>query len=640
MTIFNSIDSFSFTNSPYVIGESNGTVILQIVRNGPAGSAASVNYNTYTFPNTTEAEGDAQPNVDYVPASGTLTFGPNETFTTIPITILQGNVPNGPLTFQVQLSGANPANFQIGPVGTAFVTIEGDVTAFQFVTNSYAIGENGTNIVLTVQRLNPDAGAASVQYATSDGSAQSNVDYISTSGTLNFQDFQSSATISVPILNLNMVENNKSFTVALSNPKVTTPASASTNAYLLSPSNATVTITNVLAGVSFTSPAYSVSECGGVATIPVMLTGATNYPVTVTCATTTGGSAVPGMNGNYLTNSETLVFSNGQTVQDMTVDVINNHIIGPNHTVFLALSSPSPQASVQLLNPSTAVLTIQECNGAYIVSSGTAFVSGSVPNSGGVLSPNETVTLLFGLRDMAGSNTTHLVATLQATNGVTNITAGTNTYGVLVTGGATVAEPFTFKVVGTNGQNISANLALTDGTNVYPNVDFGLTIGGSTATFSNNETLFLVGSNNPPSKASSTNTPYHGYPSVINVSGVVGAVTGVTAGINNFGHTYPSDVAVVLESPSGLDSFLMEDCGGSVSVQHINLNFSQSLGNPSLPASSALTSGTFLPTAYGDMQPLPVNNGGLPAPAASLPDQPEHLYWTATQWKLVALCRR
>ena len=625
LTILNGIESFTFTNSPYVVGE-GGTITLEIVRNGPATNTASVSYSTSTL--CSETNICAQSNVDYVPASGTLTFAPNETFTTIPISTIQGNYPNSnALTFQVLLNNPSPAGVQVGPTSAASITILCDVTGFEFPTNSYAVGENGSNIVITVNRINPNTGVASVQYATSDGANSLNpalnasnlVDYVSTSGTLIFQNGQATNSFTIPILNQNIVESNKTFNVTLSNPLVTSTNVSYTNAYLEPPSAATVTITNVLAGVSFESPAYTVSECGVTAAIPVVLTGSTNNPVSVSYTTTNGGSAAAGT--NYLATNGTLIFSNGQTVQTIYVQVINNHIIGPNHTVYLALSNPQ---GALLLNPSTTVLTIQECNGAYIVNAGTAFVSGSVPNSGGVIFSNETVTLLLGLRDVAGSNTTDLVATLQATNGVAYVNGAQNsqTYGVLITNGPTVARPFTFKAVGTNGQNISANLALQDGSQVYSNVDFGFTLGGISTTFSTNETLLLYGSTPFPSKAYNTNSPNYGYPSLISVSGVQGNVTAVTAGISNFGHTYPGYVDMVLEGPGGQDTYLMYGCGGDVSVQHVNLTFSQSAGG-SLPKSSALASGTYLPTVYGNPLFLPTN--GPTQPQAPLQPFPTNL---------------
>ena len=101
LTIQNDIENFSIANSPYFVGEGAGTLTIDVVRGGFSNNAASVSYTTFSPPNASEANGFALPNIDYVPASGTLTFAPNETFATFPITILQGSVVNVPLSFQV-----------------------------------------------------------------------------------------------------------------------------------------------------------------------------------------------------------------------------------------------------------------------------------------------------------------------------------------------------------------------------------------------------------------------------------------------------------------------------------------------------------------------------------------------------------
>jgi len=63
--------------------------------------------------------------------------------------------------------------------------------------------------------------AVSVDYATQDGTgsngAHAGVDYVATSGTLNFDSNQTTATISVPILGNNIFQADKTFTVSLSN---------------------------------------------------------------------------------------------------------------------------------------------------------------------------------------------------------------------------------------------------------------------------------------------------------------------------------------------------------------------------------------------------------------------------------------
>ena len=59
--------------------------------------------------------------------------------------------------------------------------------------------------------------AASVQYATSDGSAAAGSDYTATSGTLNFAAGESTKTVSVPVLDDSIHEDDETLTLALSN---------------------------------------------------------------------------------------------------------------------------------------------------------------------------------------------------------------------------------------------------------------------------------------------------------------------------------------------------------------------------------------------------------------------------------------
>ncbi|HWD19008.1 MAG TPA: Calx-beta domain-containing protein, partial [Verrucomicrobiae bacterium] len=374
----------------------------------------------------------------------------------------------------------------------------------------------------------------------------------------------------------------------------------SPNSFLVPPSQAVVTITNVLAGISFSSLSYNVSKCGVQATVTATRTGLTNVAASVDFATGSGGSAVLG--SHYLATNGTLTFAPGQTTASFGVTVINDHVLGPDHTVNLNLSNP---VGAQLLNPSSAQLTIQECNGSFVVPAGTAFVTGDILPNTAVFYSNETVTVLLALRDIAGANTIDLKASLQQTNGViTNGVSGgvaTQDYGVLIKGGPAVSRPFIFKVVGTNGQNIIATLALQDGTN-QALASFGFTLGGVTTSYSNT-TLITIKDTNAASP----------YPSTITVGNVVGNISKVTATLNNFNHTYASDVNVVLQGPGG-QSILMSHAGHGISVSHANLTFDQSAAS-FLPESSPYSSGTYLPTAYSDstVGPMPPLPSGGPA---------------------------
>lgn len=608
LTIVDDIPSVSFGASTYFVNEGAGVVTLTILlQAGSSNADTSVSYLTYSPTNAADTNGLAVPNVDYVPTAGTVTFVPGQTFQTIPITIIQGTTVNSLETFQVVLTNATPG-VQLGVPSVANVGIVSDVTGFAFGTNAYFVGENGGSLVVYVDRINPNAGAASVQFSTSDGTALQGVDYGQTNGTLTFANGQSVASFVVPILNPNMVESNKTFNLLLSSP--------SSNSYVVSPSNAVVTITNVYTGVSFGSASFTVSECAVAATIPVVLTGLTNNAVSVSFATS-DGSGTAGV--NYLPNSGQLTFQAGQTVQTFTVTNINNHLIGPDHTVNLSLTQPF---GAQLLNPSAAQLTIQECNGAYIVQSGTAFLNGTIQPDTGVVYSNDTVTLEFGLRDVAGGGTTNLVATLLPTNGITNVSAPQN-YGALVQYGPTVARPFTFTAIGTNGQNMSAVLSLQDGPANLGEVVFGFTLGGAVNSFTNPATIIILDSTNPPTRASNSIPPGYGYPSTLDVSGVAaGVVTKVTLTLTNFGHQWPHDVDILLESPDGTNSIVFSKCGIGFPVNEATLTFDQS-ASAALPLYGLITSGTYHPTLNPTnvmAQLPPVRPGVVGVPGA--PERP------------------
>ena len=87
-------------------------------------------------------------------------------------------------------------------------------------------GENGGTVDFLVSLASdvPSRRTVSVEYATADGTAGAGEDYTATSGTLTFQPGQISATVSVPVSDDYLAENDESFTLTLANPvNVTLP---------------------------------------------------------------------------------------------------------------------------------------------------------------------------------------------------------------------------------------------------------------------------------------------------------------------------------------------------------------------------------------------------------------------------------
>jgi hypothetical protein len=106
--------------------------------------------------------------------------------------------------------------------------------------------------------------------------------------------------------------------------------------------------------------------------------------------------------------------------------------------------------------------------------------------------------------------------------------------------------------------------------------------------------------------------PSNPYPSTINVSGLNGTITRVTAQLFDYNHSSPEDVDVLLVGPGGQKILLMSDVGGVGSANQVNLTFDDS--GPSMAPN--ITSGTFRPTNNGadDLFPSPAPPGPYPDP--------------------------
>ncbi|PYS63737.1 MAG: hypothetical protein DMF74_09040 [Acidobacteria bacterium] len=192
----------------------------------------------------TTADGTATAGSDYVATSGTLTFPPGTTTTSINVTINGDSVLEPDETFFIRLSNATNASFI--SVSQATITIANDDSSVQLSSASYSGSEASISINVTVTRLGDLSSPATVDFATSDnaganncnianGNASSRCDYISTLGTVSFVPGQSFKTIPILVIDDSYAEGNESFSITLSNPS---------GSPLGAPASGTVTITD------------------------------------------------------------------------------------------------------------------------------------------------------------------------------------------------------------------------------------------------------------------------------------------------------------------------------------------------------------------------------------------------------------
>lgn len=233
-----------------------------------------------------------------------------------------------------------------------------------------------------------------------------------------------------------------------------------------------------------------------------------------------------------------------------------------------------------------------------LVAFGAALTAENCPPGNSEIDPSETVTVNFTLRNVGGASTTYLIASLQSTGGVAS-PSGAQNYGAIPTGGASATRPFSFTASGVCGGGLTATLALQDGATSLGTVSFSFTLGDMATT--------VTPFNNPSSISIpllGTATPY---PSDINVAALSDPVTKVTARLNNFSHTYPADLDILLVGPTGQKVMLMADAGGGNGINNVTLTFDDDAG-AGLPTSQ-ISTGTYTPTDYDLNENLP-----MPAP--------------------------
>ena len=210
----------SIANASVTEGNSGAaTASFAVTLSAASGREITVDYTT--------ADGTAVAGSDYTTTSGTLTFAAGETSTSVDVPVTGDTLYEGNQTFAVSLS--SPSNAGIADadaVGT--ITDDDPKPSFSIDDVSVVEGNAGTaTATFTVSMSNPSAAGASVQWATSDGSALAGSDYEAGGATLTFSAGDVSQTVHVTIDGDTVDESDETFGVTLSTPTGATIADAS-----------------------------------------------------------------------------------------------------------------------------------------------------------------------------------------------------------------------------------------------------------------------------------------------------------------------------------------------------------------------------------------------------------------------------
>ncbi|HWD19009.1 MAG TPA: proprotein convertase P-domain-containing protein [Verrucomicrobiae bacterium] len=495
------------------------------------------------------------------------------------LSVFSGVNPNGVWSLYVLDTGDGDTGSIAGGWSLAVKTITpvnqvADLGIAVSASDTSVLAGGSNTFTVTVTNAGPNAAVASVLSASASGQSTTNLGSIAPGGSLTY-------TTTLAITGVGLQTNR--FTVLSS---VFDPA----------PANNSVTLST-----TGTSPVADV-----VALIPAPVGAPVfgrnlTYTVVVSNAgpqvarSATGSFSLAGLGIPSASVSQGSVLITTAAVACSFGDIAAGNIASAQITVapqvIGALTNTwtvgTASSDLNLAN-NTATVVLSALNPAPIVTGGGATLLAS--GSQGAIFSNATVSMSLVLSNIGYLPTTNLVATLQASGGVTPVTTSQN-YGVIAAG-ASKAEPFTFVTRGAPGATVTATLALTDGAFSYGTATFSFVLPSSLSV--SNGGAIVIPSFGPA-------TPY---PSAIMVSQAQGVVSKVTATLHGFSHSFPKDVSALLVSPQGESAVLMAHTGGAYSVTNLTLTFDDAASN-SLP-STFLSSGTYLGT---ELAPIPVFPG-------------------------------
>jgi hypothetical protein len=240
--------------------------------------------------------------------------------------------------FRLQLSNVQHGASN-GLLMNAEVTIldDGDAGTLEFTQATYSVSEASPTVLLTITRLRSVTGVVYANYTTSNQTALSGVNYGATDLRVTLADGQSTAVVSIPLINnlyyeypnkyFDVTLNSKSFFVKLGQ-VITTRV---------------VIVDDMDVTIRFSSPTFQFSEGVGNASIEVSRLNGPNTTKTVTVrySPKIGGTAsLLDYNEPAITN-KLLVMQGHELRKNFSVPIINDQIYeNPNEYFYLQLHNP------------------------------------------------------------------------------------------------------------------------------------------------------------------------------------------------------------------------------------------------------------------------------------------------------------
>ncbi len=200
---------FRFSSAAYSVGESGGDFVVNVERvNGSLGEA-TVRVAT--------AAGTATAGLDYVPASGVLTFADGVTTGAFVVAILEDDLDEPTETVLLALSDPTGGTTLAAPSNAVLSIHDNDGPGIIVLgADSFIAGEGDGTIAIPVLRLGGADGEVSVEFSAVGGTATDGLDFAATNGVLTFADGVVSQSFTIVLFDDDEFEETETVWIALS----------------------------------------------------------------------------------------------------------------------------------------------------------------------------------------------------------------------------------------------------------------------------------------------------------------------------------------------------------------------------------------------------------------------------------------
>lgn len=297
-------------------------LVFNVSMSGPTTSPVSVSFESQ--------DGTALAGIDFEAVAGQLTFAPGETQKTISVPILGDRISEQNEAFTIKLTGSSGATIA---TATATGTILNDDPLINIESAQFLEGQPTTpgshTVYLPVRLSQATDIPVSVDFATSNGSAEAPSDYIATSGTLTFAAGQTIQYIELQIVGDLTFEPDETFSVKLSNPRGA-QLGTDTGVVTIEPDEPFISAQDVTIMEGQTGIKSLV--------FTVTLSQVQSSAVTVDYAT---ADDTANAGSDYTAVSGTVTFAPGETTKTVSVPIQGDTLQEPDETFRLLLSNAS-----------------------------------------------------------------------------------------------------------------------------------------------------------------------------------------------------------------------------------------------------------------------------------------------------------